>query len=1021
MRPVRLRLEGLRSYRGEVTVEFSDVNLVAVVGDTGAGKSSLLEAITYALYGASTWSMQPGDLISDACSTMRVELEFAVNGRRWLARRSMSRTGYPAPVHHLECLDTSERVDGRNEVNKAVTRLLGLDSGAFLQTVLLPQGRFAELLWATGAERNKVLKNIFRVDELEEVREQAKRLHTQLKPKAEMLAHARGLLLPDPTAARSEASKRSKTASKRVKEIEQLAADYAAHTARATEHDTVATTAARALEMLGAVDIDEVPAGLAELTDLDRGYCEQIDAANADLIQVDTALRTHRELLAERAAEHLDGAYLSGVRDELIEVRNQLAALRDNVKRVAASRASVEEQSASLDDLQTKAETARKKAQEATTQHDAVVKGAEQAKQALDRARAALAELRTQTAKRSDAEVAVAVAVNARDAAETAVTTAAAELADVERELTEAKRELDTGTRQHAAAEAAHGTHAGDPCPICDRPLPAGFNPPVAEKLNAARRRVKDAETAERTAREMQADRNAVLAVATSKLETAANAQEAATEACNEQLSIAAAAFGAPHTPASVAAALHDQDDALLASLGGRDAVARVELDSALSRMTVAVAAAQTADTDHERARGSIEETTSRLSGEETAAHQRLTSLVQFGRAIDERFRPDMIILAGDNAFEATAAVDVASPLEKLEAALTRSNELAEQERAREQERERAAAAYQKLADAHTREVATPARVHLEHLDRAFGVIGSAASTLSLAGPPDPPPDRNDLSACSQWARALQTAAEAVVTRAATSKDTAKSSAETARDAAAELLTQAGVNDLAELQARLVDASADVRDAERDRTRAIRQVPMAAELDIRLQRTDAFLNALTCLQAKLADGAFIRDVISRRQRALLGVASTILSEMTYERYGFADDFQIVDRVSGLARIAKTLSGGESFLASLALALAMVEIAGRAGGRLDALFLDEGFGALDNNNLDAALDALESRARAGRLIVVISHVLAVAERVPDVLAVRAGTTGATEVSWLSEADRAGTIDSEISDALSGLLA
>jgi hypothetical protein len=67
----------------------------------------------------------------------------------------------------------------------------------------------------------------------------------------------------------------------------------------------------------------------------------------------------------------------------------------------------------------------------------------------------------------------------------------------------------------------------------------------------------------------------------------------------------------------------------------------------------------------------------------------------------------------------------------------------------------------------------------------------------------------------------------------------------------------------------------------------------------------------------------------------------------------------------------TLSGGETFLASLALALGLVELMGRAGGQLRALFLDEGFGSLDPNALDEALDALETRARTGQLIAIIT--------------------------------------------------
>jgi hypothetical protein len=114
----------------------------------------------------------------------------------------------------------------------------------------------------------------------------------------------------------------------------------------------------------------------------------------------------------------------------------------------------------------------------------------------------------------------------------------------------------------------------------------------------------------------------------------------------------------------------------------------------------------------------------------------------------------------------------------------------------------------------------------------------------------------------------------------------------------------------------------------------------------------------------LADGRFVGYVAQRRQQALLGVASELLAGLTGRRYGFAADFQIVDRLTGQPRSTRTLSGGESFLASLTLALGMVELAGRAGGRLDAVFLDEAFGGLDTTSLDAAIDALETRAAAG---------------------------------------------------------
>jgi DNA repair protein SbcC/Rad50 len=143
---------------------------------------------------------------------------------------------------------------------------------------------------------------------------------------------------------------------------------------------------------------------------------------------------------------------------------------------------------------------------------------------------------------------------------------------------------------------------------------------------------------------------------------------------------------------------------------------------------------------------------------------------------------------------------------------------------------------------------------------------------------------------------------------------------------------------------------------------------------------------LEAVASLLTDGRFIGYVVTRRQRALLAFASEILGSMTGGRYGFAEDFRIVDRIFGQARGSKTLSGGEAFLASLALALGLVELAARGGGRLDALFLDEGFGSLDADALDDALGELERRAHAGRLVAVISHIRSVAERIEDVLQV-----------------------------------
>jgi exonuclease SbcC len=153
----------------------------------------------------------------------------------------------------------------------------------------------------------------------------------------------------------------------------------------------------------------------------------------------------------------------------------------------------------------------------------------------------------------------------------------------------------------------------------------------------------------------------------------------------------------------------------------------------------------------------------------------------------------------------------------------------------------------------------------------------------------------------------------------------------------------------------------------------------------------------------LLPGHFIGYAVGNRQRALLAAASLVLKEVSGGQFGFSNDFRIVDNETGQSRAPQTLSGGEQFLASLSLALGLVEVTARSGGRLDALFLDEGFGSLDPNTLQQALTALERRAEAGRLVALISHVPQLAEQIERVLHVTKNHQG-SDARILTAAER-----------------
>jgi exonuclease SbcC len=103
-----------------------------------------------------------------------------------------------------------------------------------------------------------------------------------------------------------------------------------------------------------------------------------------------------------------------------------------------------------------------------------------------------------------------------------------------------------------------------------------------------------------------------------------------------------------------------------------------------------------------------------------------------------------------------------------------------------------------------------------------------------------------------------------------------------------------------------------------------------------------------------------------------------------------------DNWTGIDRDTATLSGGETFLASLALALALADVVcSDAGGtRLESLFVDEGFGSLDESTLDEVMDVLDSLREGGRVVGIVSHVAELRQRIPTRIHVRKHESGST---------------------------
>ncbi|UWS69826.1 hypothetical protein [Streptomyces noursei] len=192
----------------------------------------------------------------------------------------------------------------------------------------------------------------------------------------------------------------------------------------------------------------------------------------------------------------------------------------------------------------------------------------------------------------------------------------------------------------------------------------------------------------------------------------------------------------------------------------------------------------------------------------------------------------------------------------------------------------------------------------------------------------------------------------------------------------------------------------------------------AADLDFAITAGHARSEALDVLRRELVDAKFLGHLTTLRTRALRDVASELLGQMTDGRFGFADNFDIVSRTSGVIHHPNRLSGGEKFQASLALALALAELHSRSGSSL---------GSCSSTKVSQHSMRLHSmrpwrycRARAGgdRLVMVISHLHAVAEAVDEVLWVERTTTGSS-TRWLTPAERDDLVQADLASGLQTL--
>lgn len=1051
MRLHRLTLQAIGPYAGEHTIDFVELGragLFLLEGPTGAGKSTIIDAIVFGLYGELAGTGASKDRLhshhAQPGTEPFVELVFETGSGVYRVRRTPA---YQRPKQRgagftpqqasatLVRLTDPDALAGETlstraqEIGPEISRIVGLTREQFVQTIVLPQGEFAKFLAAGGEERSELLRSLFGTEHYERVAkhlvEQRRQAQRDIEGAREALGRAIARFagaaeLDDArelvagrgadTPAGMDAPSRVDAEPGDTATAEPDPDPYVATLAVPLEPDSEdlvgdATRIVAVLERHAAADAST--AGTARVA-LERARAEHA-AAQTLLASIErrAELLTERELLSvddepvARLSERIAAAARADtVASALAGAATASVALEDAVASLAAMEEQADEAIIALDDASV---TARRQSLTVERASMAAVLVLEAADTDRERALAALAEelatvderlaeLAAEQTRRDARRTALGSAPEraSRAATESAraarsveraaerravldrVDAADERLAGLADEVTEAataaKAAIDVETSlrlrriEGMAGELATGLRDGEPCSVCgslSHPAPAVLDGdhPDADAVEAA---------------------SVARAEAEARMQSAQNARDIARAERHRLVEQFAALADDPSD-----VAVTGSSDASTAATTGFDPVAaRAAVDAAAAeadrQYAEAVVAAEQADAEVAEAGRLADE---HLAGvvavsERTATRATLTERLAAAQRAHEQARAEVAgVLAGRAASLAELDAMLESELSSLSLlaaarATVADRRLRDAERAVELEAalERAGFADRAAAEAAAmngvERASAEARVadHLRHTTANAEALASPA-LAGVAGTAAP-----DVEAT---ARRLADAEAAAGTATAAAAVSARRAANAAAACTA-LAEAADENADAVREAAAVVRLADVVSA----TGSENSTRVTLGTYVLLRRFEDVVAAANARLESMSGGRYelvrsdVKEGPSRSQR--VGLSLTVHDHRTDRR-----------------RDPKSLSGGETFYASLCLALGLADVVtGEAGGvELGTLFVDEGFGSLDPETLDTVMAELGRLSAGGRVVGVVSHVEEMKQRIGERIEVR----------------------------------
>lgn len=923
MRPLLLTLCAFGPYARKTRVDFEKLGpsgLYLISGDTGAGKTTLFDALTYALYGqASGDNREPSMLRSqyaEPSTPTWVELTFLCRGQKYTVRRSPE---YQRPKARGQGLTTEKAdalltfPDGRppltrpREVTREVEEILGIDRDQFTQIAMLAQGDFLKLLLASTEERKKIFQKLFSTQRFsalqEKLKADARALTGELDTEEARLAqYMEGILCGE--------------------EGEELT-DQLARSAADRLPETADLLARRILlDGQAQTDARKKIAGLEEsLTQLTR-----------DLTALEARQKTRKALADAQAQREKAAQSLEQEQKALAGQETQAQAIPTLTGSAAALRARLEDYRRRDEARKALAELARQKEEAAARQKTALqrrqtlteeleklraaqkeLEGAGEEMARLEGEQARQAEYRDRLAQAGQALERLEEADRALQKAQDAYTQARR---DADLALTDYQRGHQAFLDEQAGILAAE-LREGQPCPVCGstlHPAPAPLSPkaPTRQQLETLR----------------------------AGSEKAARAAETASEQAGRQK-------------------------------GSRDSLAREAADLLAGLFPEKPDPAEAAPLlaqARQSAQKEEEELTARLQEARLRARRRQ----EIGRALPQKEEESETLRR---------------QLEELDKTLEKADTRRQEQGSRLKELEEGL----EFADE------AGALAHIQALERQAKDLEQARETA-----------RQRVESCRQTLAgldsAIRTHQKALEAPMQEDAGALTERQETLKQEKAELEGRCQT-----LHARL---DANTRALEKIREGTVRAARLRQKLGWVKALSDTANGTLAgkdkvMLETYVQMSCFDR-MLERANGRLL-----VMSGGQYElrrrlapdslRSQSGLDLDVLDHYNGTRRSVKTLSGGESFMASLSLALGLSEeIQSAAGGiRLDAMFVDEGFGSLDEEALQQALRALSGLTEGQRLVGIISHVAELKERIDKQILVVKDPSGGSRVRVLAD--------------------